>query len=234
MKFLRSLGILFLALVLSQQGFSQIGKLIKDKAKKLADTEKISNKFKEVASIKLADKRDQFDSTNFNYAISLNDNTGLYDVKEKGEGLLKLATNLKAEKNKTESEKARGQLDLGETFYASGNYRQAELTLLKAKLQYETNNLTDDINYPKVISNIGLLYGTMGRYTSSEEYNVQALDLYKEKFGEENTGYGAALNNLGVLYKETGRYSESEQTINSAIQNIGEVSGKESMPYAIA
>src|SRR5690349_645147 len=36
--------------------------------------------------------RDSFDSTDFDYAILVTDNSGLFDVKEKGEFLSKLAT----------------------------------------------------------------------------------------------------------------------------------------------
>lgn len=214
--------------------YGQIGKLLKDKAKNFADGDGL-DKLKDVAAKKMDDARNNFDSTSFSYAISLNDNSGLYDIKEKGEIFLKAYTNMgKSEAEKEEREKARDLLDKGEGLYAGGYYSMAEGVLLAAKAKYESSNLKGDINYPKVISTLGLLYSTMGRYTTAEEYILQALELQKQKMGEEGGGYGASLNNLAVLYKETGRYNESENLILKAAEVLKNAHGEESMPYAIA
>ncbi|MBL6448724.1 CHAT domain-containing protein [Fulvivirga sp. 29W222] len=216
--------------VVTQEGYGQIGKLLKDKAKNLASGDRL-NLLKNAASAKLDEARNNFDSTSFSYAISLNDNSDLYDVREKGEVFLKAYSNLgKNETEKEEWEKARDLLDKGEGFYASGYYAMAERVLLASKIKYEANGLKDDVNYSKALSTLGLLYSTMGRYTTAEEYILNALDLRKA----DKNGYGASLNNLAVLYKETGKYNESEKLIKEASETLKTVHERESMPYAIA
>lgn len=211
-------------------GYGQIGKLLKDKARDFATGDGLTM-LKDAASQKLEEARNNFDSTSFSYAISLNDNSGLYDVKEKGEVFLKAYTNLgKEEAEKEEREKARDLLDKGEGLYASGYYAMAEKVLLASKIKYEVNDLKEDVNYPKVLSTLGLLYSTMGRYTTAEEYILNALELRKDN----KSSHGASLNNLAVLYKETGKYNESEKLIKEASEELKAAHGRESMPYAIA
>ena len=234
MKRLYTSLLLILLFLPASATFGQLGKMLKDKAKNFATGDGL-DKLKDVTSKKLDEARNNFDSTSFSYAISLNDNSGLYDLKEKGEGFLKVYSNLgKVEEEKEEREKARDLLDRGEGLYASGYYQMAERLLIASKEKYEDNKLTDDINYPKVISNLGLLYSTTGRYTTAEEFIQQALDLEKKSRGDKSTGYGASLNNLAVLYKETGRYTEAETIIAQASAILLEVCGNSSMPYAIA
>ncbi|TRX56074.1 CHAT domain-containing protein [Fulvivirga sp. M361] len=226
--------ILLLVLLLSMgTAEAQIGKFLKEKVKTgLPELQKNAKSF---FSKKIEESRSKFDSTSFNYAISLNDNAGLFDHKEKGEQFVKVLTNIpNKDKPKTDAERARGNLDAGEVLYASGNYQLAENQFLYAKLAYEVNELKEDVNYIKVISNLGLLYSTTGRYTTSEEFIQQSLDLRAKQSGEESSGYGASLNNLAVLYKETGQYNKAEDKINHAIEVISKANGDNSMPYAIA
>ncbi len=212
---------------------AQLGKLLKDKVK--SSMPELSKKTKSFFADKIEESRSKFDSTSFNYAISLNDNSGLFDHKEKGEQFLVVMSNINPDDTpKTESERARSSLDAGEVLYASGNYELAENRFLHAKLLYETHDLQDDVNYVKVISNLGLLYSTMGRFDTSKEYIHQSLQIREEKYGKESTGYGASLNNLAVLLKETGQYSQSEAYIAQALGVIRHANGENSMPYAIA
>ena len=213
---------------------AQFGKLknLKNKIESIPGLEKKSKNF---FAQKIDEARNKFDSTSFNYAISLNDNAGLFDNKEKGEKFLKVVSNLpNKDKPKTGKERARGNLDAGEVLYASGKYALAESRFLYAKVLYESDSLNDDLNYVKVISNLGLLYSTTGRYINAEEYILESIDLRSETTGAESSGYGASLNNLAVLYKETGRYNQSEEKIKEALAVIRKVDGNESMPYAIA
>ncbi|WP_040497454.1 CHAT domain-containing tetratricopeptide repeat protein [Fulvivirga imtechensis] len=234
MKRLYTLLLLVLLILPSSDTFGQLGKMLKDKAKNFASGDGL-NKLRDLTAERLDEARSNFDSTSFSYAISLNDNSGLYDLREKGEGFLKIYSNLgKVEDEKEEREKARDLLDRGEGLYASGYYQMAERLLLASKEKYETHELTDDINYPKVISNLGLLYSTTGRYTAAEEFILQALNQEKESRGEESTGYGASLNNLAVLHKETGRYTEAEASIVQAAAILLDIHGNNSMPFAIA
>ena len=183
--------------------------------------------------------RAEFDSTDFDYAILISDNAGLFDVKEKGERLAKTSSLINlgtAYYNNTEftdEERARFQRESGELAYGSGNFAVAEKRFNAAKSIYEESNLTDDLGYLKTISNQGLLYATMGRYTQAEAFTAGALDIRKEKFGEEDPGVASSLNNYAVLHYNLGRYNEAEKTFSSALSVVRSSELTSSMPHSI-
>lgn len=183
--------------------------------------------------------RAEFDSTDFDYAILISDNAGLFDVQEKGERLAKASSLINlgsAFYNNTEltdEERARFQRESGELAYGSGNYAIAEKRFNTARSIYESGDLTEDLGYFKTISNLGLLYATMGRYSQAESFTAAALDIRKEKFGADNIGMAASLNNYGVLHYNLGRYNEAEKTLAEAISNIRANALHSSMQYSI-
>ena len=224
----------FLLVLITFSVHAQFGKL-KNLKKVVNNVPGLEKKSKDFFKTKIEETRNKFDSTSFNYAISLNDNSGLFDNKEKGEKFIKVMSNLPSQdQSKTDKEKARGNLDAGEVLYASGKYALAESQFLYAKLLYEANDLENDLNYTKVISNLGLLYSTTGRYSKAEDFIQKSIELRAVTSGMESSGYGASVNNLSVLYKETGKYNRAEEKISEAISIIEKADGKETMAYAIA
>jgi CHAT domain-containing protein len=190
-------------------------------------------------SVGAADKeRDRLDSVDFNYAISVIDNSGMMNIRDWDEALTKAAYGasnflLKDEKDKTSAQKSREILDAAERFYQIRKYRLAEVYFLDAKLSYEANNITNNINYSKVHADLGLLYASMGRYNSSEYYSSEALSIREQTLGEESKAYASSLNNMAVLYNETARYNESEKLFNEALDKVASQLGNESQEYAI-
>jgi CHAT domain-containing protein/Flp pilus assembly protein TadD len=178
-------------------------------------------------------KRASLDSIDFQYAVILNENAGFMDVKEKGGNLIKGLAGVKDEADKTASEKARDQMDEAIGYYRMGWFRFAEIYFLQAKQSYEDNDLTDELNYIKVIANMGLLYNTMGRLTSAEEFTLWALQLSEERLGKNSVAYASCMNNLAVLYQQTGKFTEAEKDIRYTVEITTEALGKESMQYAI-
>ncbi len=216
----------------------QVIKKIKSKTQQITSKE---NRQKVVGSWKedLDRARDSFDSTDFDYAILLLDNSGLFDVKEKGEFASKLATggslvlgSIDSSKS-NEIEKARFQLETGEIAYATRKFAFAEKRFNSAIVIYERAGLTDDIGYLKALADQGLLFSTMGRFTQAVDYTNKALELRKLKFGETNIGVASSLNNLGVLQFDMAHYNESEKTFDAALANIDKNAGKMVMQYAI-
>jgi CHAT domain-containing protein len=214
-----------------------LGKL-KDKAKGVVNKENLQ---KVASNLKgdLDNARANFDSTDFDYAILLIDNSGLFDVKEKGEFVSKLATgaslslSLVDSTKSGDSEKARFQLELGEVTYASKKFAFAEKRFNSAIVLYERAGLNEDIGYLKALANQGLLYTTMGRFTQATEYTVKALNLRKAKLGEKNIGVASSLNNNGVLQYDLAHYNEAEKTLDDASSIIEAAAGKNIMQYAI-
>ncbi len=214
-------------------------KVATDKAKSL-NTKENRDKLVTVVLKDMEKARAEFDSTDFDYAILLSDNSGLFDIKEKGEGsaratsMISLSSSFYKNTELTETERARFNLEMGEVFYANEKFALAEKKFNLAKTSYEKAGLKEDIGYLKTISNQGLLYATMGRFTQAEEFTAQALDMRKAKFGENNTGVAASLNNYGVLNYNLARYNAAEKNFEKVISIMKAKSLHTAMPYAIA
>src|SRR5688572_12548878 len=159
----------FLSSHLQAQLLKDLGKKTADKAKTIGSKE---NREKLVNSVMgdMEKARAEFDSTDFDYAILLSDNSGLFDVKEKGEGaakvtsVLSLGAGLIKNAELSTKDKARIQLDIGEMLYANSKFTLAEKKFSLAKSLYERDSLQGEMGYLKTISNQGLLYATMGRF----------------------------------------------------------------------
>ena len=183
--------------------------------------------------------RSEFDTTDFNYAILLSDNSGLFDIKEKGEGtaritsVVSLGSSYYKNSELSDAERARFNLEMGEVFYASEKFAMAERKFVQAIASYQKAGLEDDIGYLKTIANQGLLYATMGRYTQAEQYTSEALTLRQKKFGSNNPGVAASLNNFGVLRYNLAQYNEAEKDFENSLGIIRNKGLRQQMPYAI-
>lgn len=211
-----------------QAQFGDFGKKLLDKGKKAVEKE----------AIKGIDKnRDRLDSSDFNYAISVIDNSGLmniHDLKEDAGKLLSAISNnkLKSQSDVTPAQRIREDLDVAEQMYASRGYKMAELKFLDVKAQYEANSLTDNINYSKVHADLGLIYATMGRYSTSEQFTSDALAMREKSLGRNSKAGASSLNNYAVLYQETARYNESEKYFEEALEVAKNKIGDKSQEYA--
>lgn len=183
--------------------------------------------------------RANFDSTDFDYAILLSDNSGLFDIKEKGERSARLTSvasigaSFYKNTELTDAERARFNREMGEVLYAHEKFSMAEKKFTAAKSAYEQAKLTDDIGYIKTLSNQGLLYATMGRFTQAEGFTAEALSMRQTKYGETNVSVAASLNNYGVLKYNLAQYNESEKDFESALTIIKTNGLQTAMPYAI-
>ncbi|HCZ36039.1 MAG TPA: hypothetical protein DHV26_08950 [Cytophagales bacterium] len=221
-----------LVLVLPLAGFGQFQNL----------KNKVVQKTKEAAKGKAADKadaaRDRLDSTDFNYAISVIDNSGMMNVLDADELATRAAYSasnkyMKKESEITAAERCRSILDQAENFYQARRYRLAELSFLEAKLAYEAAGLTTNINYSKVNADLGLLYSTMGRFNQAEYFLSEGLGLREQTLGRDSKAGASSLNNLAVLYQETARFNEAENYFQEALQAVEKQFGKESHEYAV-
>src|SRR5688572_17557422 len=203
------------------QLLKDLKKAAADKAKGLATKENLDKATTSVMA-DMDKARAEFDSTDFDYAILLSDNSGLFDVKEKGEGTAKVTSVLgmgagfvKGE-HTSAKDKARFQLDMGEVLYANLKFALAEKKFAIARAIYEGDSLQKEMGYLKTISNQGLLYSTMGRYTQAEEFTAKALALRQERFGTDNASVAASYNNYGVLKYNLAQYNEAEKDFEAA------------------
>jgi CHAT domain-containing protein/Tfp pilus assembly protein PilF len=229
MRYFLIIVIIWLAIPFSAKAqFDNLKNKVLEKTKKLA---------KDRSASTVEAERDKLDSTDFNYAITVIDNSGIMNIRNANERLVKSASAVsdfsKNESDKTPAQRCRIILDRAENLYQLRRFKLAEVSFLEAKLAYETENLTDNINYSKVHADLGLLYATMGRYSSAEYYSSEALSIREQTLGKESKAYASSLNNLGVLYQETARFNESEKFFNDALKTVEKQFGNESQEYAI-
>ncbi|MBN2893592.1 MAG: CHAT domain-containing protein [Bacteroidales bacterium] len=174
---------------------------------------------------------DSYDVTDFHYAVTFGDNSSLFETKENFQELGNLSI-YALDPNSPPIVKARSYNSAGEMFYVTGHYEAAETSFFKALETYEELNILDSTEAILTMNNIGLLYLTMGKYSSSEQYLNQAMDYRKKNF-EDTAGYAATLNNIGVLYQNQGKYNESEKYLNEATNFIKKNVGENDIQYAI-
>jgi CHAT domain-containing protein len=164
-------------------------------------------------------KKQDYDESNFNYAISFLDNSGLFENDEKGNkfsssfyGALSYATN----DDKTADEKAYTHLKNGELLMAGNKFGLAEIELKEAKRIFEDYSRTEARNYSQAIADLGLLYQSRGMYTKAVPFNEQALEIRKK--GDNKGMLIVSVNNHAVLKKETGNYTEAEKQLKEALE----------------
>lgn len=207
-------------------------------AKKLTSKENLDKGLNKIQE-SLDKERAQFDSTDFDYAVLVSDNSGLSDLKEKGKMSSRLSTSLNTgaallnDGELTDEQNARYRLDWGEIWYASRKFSYAEKNFEVAKALYEKASLTNDIGYIKTIANQGLLYASTGRFLQAEGSTAEALDMRKQKFGDQNAAVASSLNNYGVLRYNLARYNESEQDLAAALAVLEKNQLQGAMQYAI-
>ncbi|MEJ7645019.1 MAG: CHAT domain-containing tetratricopeptide repeat protein [Chryseolinea sp.] len=228
----------FSAGILHAQIFKDLEKAAINKAKSL-NTKENREKVVDAVVKDMERTRAEFDSSDFDYAILLSDNSGLFDVKEKGEGTARLTSMVSLgsafykKSALTDAERARFNREMGEVLYASQKFSSAEQKFVTAKAAYERAGLQQDVGYLKTISSQGLLYGTMGRFTQAETSTSLALQMRREKFGEENVAVAASFNNYGVLRFNLAQYNEAESDFEKALSILKAKGLQQEMPYAI-
>ncbi len=226
------IAILTCSVIESQAQIGGIAERLLDKTKKAA-----GKAAKDKTTSTVDAERDKLDSTDFNYAITVIDNSGIMDIRDLKETAVKGASAItnfsKSESDKTPAQKCREVLNTAETAYSRRWYKLAEVYFLDAKLSYENEKLTNNINYSKVHADLGLLYATMGRYNSAEYYTSEALSIREQTLGANSKAYASSLNNIAVLYQETARFNESEKYFDEALKTVEAQYGNESQEYAI-
>ncbi len=176
-------------------------------------------------SDKGADLRVQLDSVDFQFAISINQGAGFFDIEQKGETKSKLMYSFKAEEDKTKLEKARDSLEIGIGMYGIRRYKMAEITIRATKLLMEHNKQTNEIVYLRVLSNLGLIFLTQGKINEAESYIAQSLKESENALGKNSAAYIANLNNYAKLHQFLGKYNEAEKEFNEALKYSDEVFG---------
>ncbi len=193
--------------------------------------EKLGEELEKLIEEAKTEIENSYNVTDFHYSISFGDNSTLYENKENYENLKSFSYYL-LDADAPDVVQARNYNSAGEVFFVTNRYEAAERSFKKSLEIYENLNYFDSTEAILTMSNLGLLYQTMGKYSLSEEYTLKALK-HRENNSEDTIGYAAALNNLGVLYKIQGQFTKSENYLNRALEYIEDKIGTDNMQYSI-
>ena len=174
---------------------------------------------------------DSYEVTDFHYAISFGDNSSLYETQENSNKLGSFSYYL-LDADVPPVVKARNYNSAGEILFVTGHYERAEKSLFKSYEIYKGQNMLNEPEAVLNMTNLGLLYQTIGKYTLAEQFSKDALSKFKHINGD-TVGYAATLNNLGVLYKIEGKYTDAEKYLIDARDYIADNSGENNIEYAI-
>jgi len=169
---------------------------------------------------KMDKMKQEFDESNFNYAISFLDNSGLFESKEKGSTLKSMLLNNSKTSSSYNESTAYNQLKQGEMLMASNKFQLAEQSFLQAKANYETPFINDSTNYAQALSNLSLVYQNRGLYAKAIPMSDSAITIRKALY---NKGMLAvSYNNRGVLLKDIGKFIEAETFVKNALTILTE------------
>lgn len=161
------------------------------------------------------------DSLDFPFAISVNENAGFFDVKQKSEDGNKAMNFLfGSETNKTPIDIAREKINTGNGWYNGvfKDYKLAEMYFDSARVYLESEGLTNEIMYLRALSSLGLVNLTQAKTSRANEYIMLSLEMSEKSAGKKTAAYIANLNNLSKLNQALGKYNEAETGFNEALQ----------------
>lgn len=189
----------------SQNKLKQFNDIVKQKPGKA---------IKDLGIDKVFASKESYEKSSFNYAISFSDNTSLFETTSRGKQQKTMLLNTLFNDESAEKKASNANIS-GELFYVSNNFKLAEYSFLRAKRLYEEMD-NKGLEYSQVLSNLGLLYMSIGRFSEAKTNNEQALKI-REKEATQTLIHAASINNMGVWNKDMGNYSEAEKLLNNAI-----------------
>ncbi|HYG02253.1 MAG TPA: CHAT domain-containing tetratricopeptide repeat protein [Chryseosolibacter sp.] len=196
------------------------------------DDDELSNLIGKGLSNLGSKKKAKLDSIDFQFAISVNENAGLINISQKGEKLTRGLYELKAQSEKTPQEIARDTVDYATGLYEYRMYQLAETAFQDAKNYIESENLTTDISYVRLISNMTLLYMAQGKVNEAATYLEMALKT-SSTVGTKSPAYIANLNSQAKLAQMNGHYNEAEKDFDEVLRMVKDVFSQNSLQYAI-
>src|SRR6185295_8008349 len=110
------------------------------------------------------------DSIDFQFAMSVNENAGFFDIENKGEGGARALYSLQKRSDKTTSDIARDTLEWAINYYNLRMLKMAQEGFGNAQKFMEDQSLTSDISYLRTLSNLGVVYLMQGRAIDAEKY----------------------------------------------------------------
>jgi CHAT domain-containing protein/putative sterol carrier protein len=177
----------------------------------------LTDKAFQAAGAKGTKLMESLDSVDFQFAVSVNENAGFFDIEQKGETRAQLLYQQKLQQDKTVIDIARDTLEQGVELYGIRRYEKAEQRFNSSRAFLEYKGQTNHVVYLRVLSNLGLIYLTQGRTLEAEKFIGRSLQRSEEALTKNSAAYVANLNNMAKLHQAVGKFNESEKEFNEAI-----------------
>jgi tetratricopeptide (TPR) repeat protein len=171
---------------------------------------------------KMDKMREDYDDSNFNYAISFLDNSALFESEEKGNALTTGAFSGPMFNGQQSGENlAYNNMRQGEMLMASNRNYLAEQSFKRSEDYFvRAEKIFGNTTYAQVISDLGLLYQNKGLYAKAMPYCDSAITLRSSL--ESKIMLAVSYNNKGVLLKDMGNYTEAESYVKKAYKLLDE------------
>ncbi len=88
--------------------------------------------------------------------------------------------------------------------------------------------------YAIALGNLASVYTKLDKYSQSEEYYDQALEITKDALGASSSDYALLLKEKALLYKKIGKYAEAQRLLQRTVDIQKEVLGSHHPEYAKA
>lgn len=200
-------------------------------APNIVNSQNLLQRAEQIASNRLAKEGSKkliaLDSVDFQFAISINQGAGFFDIEQKGETGSKLLYSFKEEAQKETWEKLRDTLQIGIGMYSIRRYEMAERTIRRTKSMLEplkSQNYAYMV-YLRTVSNLGLILMTQGKLAEADQHIANAIEMSENSVGPASAPFIANLNNKAKLLQLNGKYTEAEKAFNYAIQLAEKVFG---------
>lgn len=116
--------------------------------------------------------------------------------------------------------------------YEQGSYDEAiELAIHGCEVALRDLGETHPY-HATALSNLGVLYHSIGNHAAAERLGRQALDIRRTILGVEHPDYTTSLNNLAGVYRSLGNYTAAESLLREAIEIDAKVLGEAHPGYA--
>lgn len=123
---------------------------------------------------------------------------------------------------------------ISQVFLRKGDFISGEAYILEALRLRRKIYGTEDLEYAKMLQNVGSFYGMKQAYDKAEFYLSECMKIRKSKLGIFSQPYAANLRNLAELYYNTDRFEMAESLCREAINIFDSLRLKDKIEYPLS
>jgi tetratricopeptide (TPR) repeat protein len=135
--------------------------------------------------------------------------------------------NILSEKIDSEIWKVRSKLRIGACYLTMNDFKSALKYTEEAKEDAENQKLIKETAVS--LGNLAIIFGAVGDYAKSSEYDFQSLKLF-EQIGDKNQ-IGVALGNIGADFLTQGNYEKGLEYLDKSLKIAEEINDQAGIAY---